>query len=163
MAEKNPLSDETAGNGDLRPLTVDDLERVVAIDRMVVGRSRRGFFETRLKGALRDPHRFLFIGVCEAGDLVGFVLARVLEGEFGGNAAVAVLDAIGLDPGRRGEGYGRQLMSGLENVMRQKNVRELQSQLDWDNHALMGFLDAAGFRLAPRVVLSRPVAHGVEF
>lgn len=163
MTGKNHQSGETPGKGDLRPLTVEDLERVVAIDKMLVGRSRRGFFETRLKGALRDPHRFLFIGVCDAGGLVGFVLARVLEGEFGGDAAVAVLDAIGLDPDKRGEGFGRQLMAGLENVMRQKNVRELQSQLDWDNHALMGFLDAAGFRLAPRVVLSRPVAHGAEF
>lgn len=163
MAEKTPQSVETLGKGDLRPLAVEDLDRVVAIDKMLVGRSRRGFFETRLNSALRDPQRFLFIGVCDAGDLVGFVLARVLEGEFGGDAAVAALDAIGLDPGKRGEGFGRQLMAGLEKVMRKKNVRELQSQLDWDNHALMGFLDAAGFQLAPRVVLSRPVAHGAEF
>jgi ribosomal protein S18 acetylase RimI-like enzyme len=163
MARKNSKSSKNGGNGSLRPLTVDDLDQVVAIDRTLSGRSRRGFFETRLKGALRDPKRFLFVGVCEDHELIGFVLARLLEGEFGGEAPVAVLDAIGLDPGKRGKGYGRRLMTGLEEVMRQKNVRELQSQLDWNNHALMGFLDAAGFRLAPRVVLSRPIAHGADF
>jgi ribosomal protein S18 acetylase RimI-like enzyme len=163
MSRNNTEASDGEGNGSLRPLTVDDLDRVAAIDRTLIGRSRRGFFETRLKGALRDPKRFLFVGVCDGDELVGFVLARMLEGEFGGDSPIAVLDAIGLDPRRRGKGYGRQLMTGLEDVMRQKNVRELQSQLDWDNHALMRFLDAAGFRLAPRVVLSRSVSHGVDF
>lgn len=163
MARAKTETPEKEKNGSLRPLTVDDLDEVVAIDKSLIGRSRRGFFETRLKAALHNPKRFIYVGACEEGELVGYVLARLLEGEFGGDATVAVLDAIGLDPRQQGKGHGRRLMEGLEDVMRQKNVHELQSQLDWNNHSLMRFLDVSGFKLAPRVVLSRPVAHGIDF
>lgn len=147
----------------VRPLGVDDLDRVVALDQKLSGRARRGFYESRLKAAIREPKRFIYVGVGEGEALDGFVLVRVLEGEFGGEAPVAVLDAIGVDPARQGSGAGHALMTGLEDVMRQKGVRELQSQLDWNNHTLMRFLDAAGFRLAPRVVLSRAVGEPVAF
>lgn len=163
MAQKNNESSGTGDSSSLRPLTVDDLDKVVAIDKALIGRSRRGFFETRLKAALRNPKRFIYVGACEDDDLVGYVLARLLEGEFGGDRTVAVLDAIGLDPRQQGKGLGRRLMAGLEDVMHQKNVHELQSQLDWNNHTLMRFLDQSGFRLAPRVVLSRPVSQGADF
>lgn len=154
----SPISGRT-----VRPLGVDDLERVVAIDRKLSGRARRGFYETRLKAAIREPKRFIYVGLCDGEALDGFVLVRLLEGEFGGEAPVAVLDAIGVDPDHQGSGAGRALLAGLEDVMRQKGVPELQSQLDWNNHTLMRFLDGAGFRLAPRVVLSRPVAEPVAF
>ena len=149
----------TAGGGDgLRPLTPDDLARVVAIDRVLSGRSRRGFYETRLAAALREPDAFVYLGVTRGGELAGFVFARLLEGEFGIREPVAVLDAIGVDAAHRGSGLGRTLMSGLEDILRRKGVARLRSQLDWNNHALMRFLDAAGFRLAPRIVLRRPTA-----
>ena len=42
---------------DLRPLGPEDLDRVVEIDRRLVGRSRRGFFEKRLAAALRGAEK----------------------------------------------------------------------------------------------------------
>lgn len=162
MARKGSNPPPATGAVTTRPLTVDDVERVIAIDRQLSGRSRRGFYDTRLKAALRHPKRFVYVGVCDGEELVGFVFVRLLEGEFGGEAPVGVLDAIGVEPGRHGCGFGRALLSGLEEVMHEKGVRELQSQLDWDNHALLQFLDAAGFRLSSRLVLSRPI-DGTSF
>jgi ribosomal protein S18 acetylase RimI-like enzyme len=149
----------------VRRLTGDDLERCIAIDRAHAGRSRRGFFEARLRAALKDPARFIYVGVDDAdgGDgLAGFALVRLLEGEYGGTERIAVLDAIGVDGALHGLGLGRALMRGAEDVMRDKGVVELRSQLDWNNHALMRFLDAAGFELAPRVILSREVAEPAD-
>lgn len=163
MARKGSNPPRDAGHAMTRPLTVDDVERVVVIDRQLSGRSRRGFYDSRLKAALRHPKRFIYVGVCDGDELVGFVFVRVLEGEFGGEAPVGVLDAIGVDPGRHGGGFGRALLSGLEGVMREKGVRELQSQLDWDNHALLRFLDSAGFKLSSRLVLSRPIDGSAAF
>ena len=163
------MTDDANRQGDqprVRPLTGDDLERCIAIDRALAGRSRRGFFEARLRAALKDPARFIFVGVENVdGDagLAGFALVRLLEGEYGGAERIAVLDAIGVDGERHGHGHGRALMRGVEEVMRDKGVAELRSQLDWNNHALMRFLAAAGFELAPRVVLSREVAEPVDF
>lgn len=156
-------SDATEARPRMRPLTNADLERCIAIDRALSGRSRRGFFATRLDTALKDPDRFIHVGVTDGDKLAGFALVRLLEGEYGGPAPFGVLDAIGVDGARRGGGFGRALMHGIEDVMRGKGITELRSQLDWNNHALMQFLDHAGFQLAPRVVLSREVAERTDF
>ncbi len=159
-------SDESAAaetGATVRPLTGDDLDRVVAIDRKLSGRARRGFFESRLAAALRDPGGFIYIGVCDGDDLLGFAMTRLQEGDFGMKVSVAVLDAIGVDPDHHGAGLGRRLMAAIEDVMCQKGVQELHSQLDWNNHALLRFLDAAGFKLAPRVVLGRTTTAMATF
>ena len=107
------------------------------------------------------PGRFeagIDVGFEVDGTLKGFLLARLVEGEFGAAAPVALLDAIGVDPAAQGEGVARALLAGLDAVLRHKGVREVQSQVDWRNHALVRFFDAAGFELAPRAVLSREAA-----
>ncbi len=138
-----------------RKLAADDLDPVIALDRKLSGRSRRGFFEKRLAAALKEPKAFLYIGLHADGGLAGYVMARLLQGEFGGDAVVAQLDAIGVDPEFQGKGAGRALMRALDKLMRQKGVTELQSQVDWTNHTLTGFFAKTGFTVAPRIVLER--------
>jgi GNAT superfamily N-acetyltransferase len=149
----------TSAEYHLRPLTPDDLDAVVAIDRKHSGESRRGFYEKRLERALRNPKGFIYVGVCKGDTLAGFAFARLLGGEFGCEDVVAALDAIGVDPDRKGAGLGRRLMAGLEDVMRKKGVGELQTQASWTNQDLLHFLGAAGFQTAPRIVLERDVSE----
>ncbi|MFQ5535450.1 MAG: GNAT family N-acetyltransferase [Sphingomonadales bacterium] len=139
----------------IRPLTADDLDRVIEIDQEFTGRKRRGFFEKRLAAALAEPHAFLYVGCEQGGELKGFVLARILEGEFGQGERIAVLDGLAVDPNCMGKGMGRALMLGLENVLRRKGIREIQTQADWTNFSLLRFLSYWGFGLAPRIVLER--------
>lgn len=157
MTTATKTADKSDGGGEagVRPLVPTDLDRVVALDRTLSGRSRRGFFEARLAAALRDPKGFIQLGIGDGDGLAGYVFVRVLEGEFGTETRSAVLDAVGVDPGRQGAGLGRTLMTGLEDTMRKAGIGELQSQVDWTNHGLIRFLGAAGFRLAPRMVLGR--------
>ncbi len=143
------------GDITIRPLTADDLEKVISIDSGLAGQPRRGFFERRLRGALSYPQGFIFVGAEAEGSLVGFSLVRILAGEFGGDDLVAVMDAIGIMPEAQGKGYGQALMDGIYDVMTRKNIRELQTQAEWTNHDLLKFLDAAGFERAPRVILDR--------
>ena len=149
----------TSAEYHLRPLTPADLDAVVAIDRKHSGESRRGFYEKRLDRALRNPKGFIYVGICEGETLAGFAFARLLGGEFGREDAAAALDAIGVAPTRRGAGLGQRLMAGLEDVMRKKGVREMQTQVNWTNSSLLRFLNAAGFETAPRIVLERDVAE----
>jgi GNAT superfamily N-acetyltransferase len=150
-------------NFHLRPLHAADLDRVIAIDKTVTGRPRRGFFERRLEAALRDPHRFVYTGCVDAGDLQGFMMCRLLEGEFGGRAATAVMDTMGVDPARQGQGLGRALLQATDQVLRHKGVAELHTQADWRNTGVLPFFRASGFLLAPRYVLERDAdPRGVE-
>jgi ribosomal protein S18 acetylase RimI-like enzyme len=144
-------------NRSIRPLEIDDIERVIAIDRDHSGYSRRRFFEKRFAAVAAKPDDYLHIGVMRGGSLRGFAIARILRGEFGHEHAVAVLDAIGVEAESQERGIGQALMDGLGEIMRCKGVRSLQSQADWTNHGLLRFFHAVGFQLASRVALQRPV------
>lgn len=141
-----------------RPLDMDDVERVIAIDRVRGGHSRRHFFEKRFAAAKAQPNDFIHVGVVEDGVLRGFATARVHRGEFGFEQAVAVLDAIGVESESRERGIGQLLTRELGKVMGRTGVRALQTQADWTNRELLRFFATAGFKLAPRLALERPVA-----
>lgn len=138
-----------------RPLNADDLEAVIAIDRSHSNESRRGFFESRLAAALHKPEDFVYVGCCAGNRLVGYVMARIVEGAFGKPGGRAALDAIGVDPEYRSKGIGHQLLDAAIKILRHKKVHELASQVNWSNHGLIGFFGEAGFELSPRTVLSR--------
>lgn len=146
----------------IRPLQADDLEAVVAIDTALTSRSRRGFFERRLNAALKAPDGFIYVGACIAGELKGYALVRLLGGEFGHDAS-AMLDAIGVDPGAKGGGLGHALLAGVDDVMRHKNVTELQTETEWTNADLLRFFAHVGFERAPRLVLKRDVASDLDW
>jgi len=141
----------------LRPLCADDFEAVVRLDRRIMGRSRRGYFEKRLEAALRRPAGHIQLAADSGGELSGFVLARVVAGEFGGQDAAVVLEALGVGEAHQGRGIGRELLGGLEGVMRRKCVRELVSQAEWTNFSLLRFFAATGFALAPRQIVEHTI------
>ena len=146
----------------IRPLRLDDLERVIAIDKAHTGSGRRRFMERRLAAAQAAPDDFVQLGVERAGALTGFALGRVLHGEFGTVEPVAVLDTIGVDPASQGHGCGHALMNGLLDLLRSKGVQALHSQAEWSSHEMLKFFDSTGFTLAPRVVLERGTAQSMS-
>ncbi|HXQ30446.1 MAG TPA: GNAT family N-acetyltransferase [Steroidobacteraceae bacterium] len=142
-----------------RPLRGDDLERMIIIDQAHTGRSRRRFLAKRLRSATKHPENFVHLGIDRGGVLVGFVLARLLQGEFGRADSSAALDLLGVAPDGQEHGYGHALMDGLLGEARQRGVQHLQSEAEWTNHSLLRFFDATGFKLASRVVLERRVGE----
>jgi ribosomal protein S18 acetylase RimI-like enzyme len=142
-----------------RRLGLDDVERVIAIDRAHSGHARRRFFERRFEAAQAEPDDYIHIGVTRGGSLRGFAIARILRGEFGQQQTVAVLDAIGVEAESQERGIGQELMDELTAAMRRTGVTMLQSEADWTNHGLLRFFAAAGFALAPRLALQRAVGE----
>jgi GNAT superfamily N-acetyltransferase len=142
-----------------RPLSLDDLEAVIAIDRAHTGQARRHFFARRMAAAARNPDDYVQVGVMRNGALCGFAIARILRGEFGREEAVAMLDAIGVEPQSQERGVGECLVEELTNTVRRTGVGALHSQVDWTDQHLLRFLHAAGFAIAPRLALERSVAE----
>lgn len=142
----------------VRELSISDVDRLVAIDRQHTGHSRRHYFEKRFSAAAADPEGVIHLGLHRGGALRGFALARVLRGEFGRDEAVAVLDALGVEPESEQRGVGHALISELTAVMRRRGVTSLQTEANWTDHALLRFFEAEGFQLAPRMVLERAIA-----
>jgi predicted N-acetyltransferase YhbS len=136
-----------------RPLTPGDLDAVVAIDGSITGRTRRGYFERRLAMALREPKLHAQFAVDEGGRLAGYVLGRVLEGEFGRNEPAMRLEVIGVRPEARGRGIGPALEQALEGGARHRGLKEMRTGASWRDHAMLGFLDTAGYRLGSNHVI----------
>ncbi len=153
---KNPASEPAATPDDVRPLVLDDLARVVEIDQANTGRSRRGYFTKRFQALSNHRAALVALGYPRRGRLQGFVLAQILDGEFGGRFPVATMDAIGVAPDMRRKGIGRALVGALDAELRLLGVRELRSESEWTADALLRLFAATGFRLAPRCVLERP-------
>lgn len=142
-----------------RPLLAADFDGVVELDARIGGSARRGYFEKRLRAALRQPRRHLQLAVSQGNRLLGFVLARKAGGEYGDPDASVVLEAFGVDPDKRNQGLGRALLAGLERLARERSMAALATQADWREHGILRFLHRSGFELAPRRVFERPVTR----
>lgn len=147
----------------VRPIAAGDLDAIVAIDQKITGHSRRGFYDKRLKAMASDASSFIALAAETGGQIKGFLMAYLLDGEFGGKAPVAVMDALGVDARSRGAGLARALMASLDQSLKAKGVKELQTQASLAEHDLVGFFIASGFQLAPRLALERSAALPADF
>lgn len=141
----------------IRPLAPGDLEAVVAIDAALGRRSRRAYVERRLAAALREPGLHAQFCAVDGDALAGYVLARVLEGEFGRSAPCLRLELVGVRPERQQRGVGRSLLDALSAWGARHGARELRTAAAWNDHALLAWFDAMGFRLAPSLIIDRAV------
>lgn len=148
---------QKAGHLNIRPLKPGDLDAVVALDRRQSGRSRRGTYAKRLEALDRRPDEFIALAVEDSRGLAGFAVARLLKGEFGTAAPCAALDMIGVDRAYRRQGLGGALLAAVEDAARAKGAQEIATEADWTDTGLLGFFAAAGFRVAPRLIVERPV------
>jgi predicted N-acetyltransferase YhbS len=146
----------------VRPLVPGDLEAVVAIDAKLGRRSRRAYVQRRLAAALREPALHAQFGATDGGTLVGYVLARVLEGEFGRTAPALRVELVGVRPERQHHGVGRTLLDALAAWGARHGAREMRTAAAWNDHAMLAWFDAMGFRLAPGLVIDRAVGDDAD-
>ena len=158
MASRSQTSRNT--HATLRPLSPQDLVAVVGIDAMITGRSRRAYFDQRLQAALRAPGLHSQFAAEQDGKLVGCVLARRLEGEFGRAEPALRLEVIGVLPQAQGHGIGDALLGALETAARKHGILELRTQAAWNHHEMLRYLDHAGFRLGRNQVIDCAVHTG---
>lgn len=146
----------------IRPLTREDLAAVVAIDAAIEGHWRRNYVERRLATALREPALHAQFAACDRKGLAGYILARVLEGEFGRTEPALRLEMIGMRADARGRHGGARLFQALAEWARRHGIRDVRTSAGWRDVQMLHWLDSMGFRLAPRFILDAPldaVAH----
>ena len=150
----------TVRHGTVRALRPDDLDAVVGIDAACEGRSRRAYFERRLAAALREPGLHVQLAAEDREGVAGFILARVLEGEFGRDARSLRLETIVARSEKKGAGIGHRLLDALAAYARRHGIAEVRTAALWNDHAMLRWLDASGFVLAPVHILECRVDDG---
>jgi predicted N-acetyltransferase YhbS len=143
----------------IRPLTREDLGAVVAIDTALEGYSRRTYVERRLAAALREPALHAQFAACDESGVAGYILARVLAGEFGLARPSLRLELVGIRPDVQRHGAGAQLFEVLAQWANRHGMGSLHTSAHWANVRILGWLHGVGFRLAPEVVLVLDAQH----
>lgn len=137
----------------VRAMKKADLPALVHIDRRVTGADRSDYLESKLKEALDESGvRVSLVAELDA-QPVGFIMARVDFGEFGRIDPVAVLDTIGVDPDYRHYGVGRALLSQLLVNLGSLRVERIRSEVAWNEHELLSFLERCGFGVSQRLCI----------
>lgn len=132
----------------IRPLAKDDLDAVVAIDSSIEGRSRCDYFERRLAAALREPALHAQFAATDGGVLVGYVLARILVGEFGRPHPGLRLEIVGVHADVRGMGVGGQLLHALVAHADKHGLTYVHTSAAWNDHSMLRWFDTMGFTLS---------------
>ena len=144
----------------VRPLASTDLDAVVAIDAAHEGRTRREYVERRLRAAPREPTLHAQFGVDDASGLAGYILARVLAGEFGHSHRVLRLELIGLRADRRRAGLGRAMYGALSDWAQRHGCAEVRTLAHWRDTKMLAWFGALGFQLAPELIVDCAVDGG---
>jgi predicted N-acetyltransferase YhbS len=152
-----------AGEIVVRQLRQDDLSAMIALDAKITGRRREQFLRTKLRQVLEDTGVQLSLVAEVDGVFAGFVLARVFYGEFGAPEPSAVLDTLDVRPDLARRGVGRALLRQLCTNLRGLGVPRLDTEVGWDQFALMGFFHEVGFAPAPRLCLTLDITSPLPY
>lgn len=144
----------------IRPLAPQDLATVVAIDAAREGRTRREYIERRLRAAQREPALHAQFAAVDGDSVVGFMLARVLAGEFGRRRRALRLQLMSVRADHQGAGIGRSLFEALAAWGQRHGCAEIRTTASWRDSAILAWFDGLGFELAPEVIVQSRVDGG---
>lgn len=144
----------------IRAMKENDRRALIEIDRLITGQDRSDYFDRKLEEALYESDVRVSLVADLDDEVVGFAMARVDFGEFGRIGPVAVLDTIGVRPDFRSQGVGRALLSQLFMNLMSLRVETIRTEIDWDDHGLLAFVDRCGFRPSQQLCLEYAIADG---
>jgi ribosomal protein S18 acetylase RimI-like enzyme len=139
------MEEELLNPINIRPLTLNDLDAIVEIDRKVLGKPRQDFWKKRIElmNATRYPHCCL---VAEyEGKVIGFILGEVSGWEFGVSDTIGWINTIGVDPAYQQRGVAKRLGEAFVKNVKAIGVNLIYTLVNWNDWDLLRFFRAMGF------------------
>jgi ribosomal protein S18 acetylase RimI-like enzyme len=128
----------------IRPLSIEDLEAIVAIDQKVLGEKRRDYWEKKLHMMDEKASQVSLVAEVQ-GEVLGFILGDVSGWEFGVPDTIGWIDTIGVDPVHQKKGLATALAQELIQRLQAIGVRTIYTLVNWDDWDLLQFFHAMGF------------------
>ncbi len=129
----------------IRNLRKDDLSAIVDVEDRTTGVARRAYWEKRieLSEAIR-PHWASLVAEVD-NRVVGFVLGRAGELEFGLPGTVAWIEIIGVDPAYRRQGIASKLIEQFTASAEDHGIQTIFTLVDKSNAEMERFFSHLGF------------------
>jgi len=143
----------------VRSLKEQDLEAIVRIDAIAMGRRRVDYYRSKMNAALHQSNPQVSLVAEADGMVVGFLLGALHYGEYGRAETSAIIDSFGVHPEYRSKGVGRALMNQFVANIRAVGVEQVRTEVGWNQFELLGFLDRHGFIPGRRLVLELDLAR----
>ncbi len=138
----------------VRMIRGNDLDSVVAIDKLITGQERREYYQRKLEQAVDNRHNVNASLAAEVGGkMVGFMMGDVFFGEYGIPDASATVDTIGVHPEFQKHGVASELMDQFLMNMKAANVKKIYTLVNWNDFALEGFFARHKFQPSKRISL----------
>ena len=137
----------------IRAVRRGDLREIVAIDAVVTGIEKRGYWHAlfRRYGGGGDALR-QFLVAEEGGAVVGFVIGEVRDWEFGSPPCGWVF-GIDVRPDARQHGVGARLLAAICAGFRRAGVTKVRTMLARDNTLILSFFRSQGMMAGPFIPL----------
>jgi ribosomal protein S18 acetylase RimI-like enzyme len=134
-----------AKNIHIRSLEKDDLAAIINLEERETGVARPDYWEKRLEisEAIR-PHWASLVAEFD-NRVVGFVLGRAGEQEFGLPGTVAWVEMIGVDPAYRRRGIADELMEQFTASAEDHGIKTIFTLIDPNRSELQHFFSQLGF------------------
>ena len=134
-----------AKNIQIRSLEKGDLAAIVNMEERQTGIARPKYWEERLEisEAIR-PHWASLVAELD-NRVVGFILGRAGEHEFGLPGTVAWVEMIGVDPAYRRRGIADELMEQFTESAEDHGIKTVFTLIDPNRSDLQQFFSKLGF------------------
>jgi ribosomal protein S18 acetylase RimI-like enzyme len=141
---------------EIRAMKYDDLDDIVAIDRKVLGKDRRDYWQMKIELSDKRSPMASLVAVLN-GQVVGFILGDASGWEYGIPDTVGYIDIIGVDPQYSGRGIGRLLVGEMVSNLKKVGVNTVYTFVNKDSPDLMKFFMKLGFTVGDMVNLQLKV------
>jgi ribosomal protein S18 acetylase RimI-like enzyme len=129
----------------VRNLEKRDLTAIVSLEERQTGVARPDFWEKRIEisEAIR-PHWASLVAELE-NRVVGFVLGRAGEFEFGLPGTVAWIEIIGVDPAFRRQGIAQELIKQFAESAEDHGIKTIFTLVNSNQNEMQDFFSHLGF------------------
>ena len=129
----------------IRNLEKPDLRAIVSLEERQTGVARPDYWEKRIEisEAIR-PHWASLVAELE-NRVVGFVLGRAGEFEFGLPGTVAWIEIIGVDPAFRRQGIAQKLVEQFAESAEDHGIKTIFTLVNSSQNEMQHFFNRLGF------------------
>ena len=136
------------GKINIREMTDDDLDAILALDRKIVGKERAITYRDPIDFYLGGEYAMSFVAEVD-GNIVGFALGRLRDPDTGW------LQSVAIDPQYRRQGIGNKLVEALVARCRSKGAKTVHTVVSWHDWSMLSFLSSLEFSRGEMVDLQR--------